>query len=209
MKILELIEDIGESLFGDKRHDALLHFAEQKRFQYRRRVNPDLLPLEVQKLDLFSIERSKRRQIKGFLHRQEQRPSVLGQIFDYAVDGKRTTVYFYQSKALDLPTLKLTPRSSLSKFNVFGKSEWSDIDKTFAGNFDITSDDMNAMRMLVTIQFAEIMNELEGYTVEGRADYLIIYRLKKEEDIIDMDNVYAAGLELADIILHDHSNELV
>lgn len=212
MKLLDILEDLGDAIFGDKRVEALQHFAKHQSFKFRRKVNPDLLPIEVQRLDLFLQNRKKTRTIKGFLHKQETKPNILGQIFDYGIEGtsSRTTVYLMQSKQLDLPRFKIEPKSHLSRLNIFtGKSEWSDVDKAFGSNFEVTSEDLNTMRMLITIQFAEVANELKDYTIEGIEDYLLIYQHKHQEDIIKMDNIYGLALELADIILHDHSNELV
>jgi hypothetical protein len=212
MKLLEILEDLSDAIFGDKRVDALQHFAKHQGFKFRRKVNPDLLPLEVQRLDLFSQNRKKSRSIKGFLHKQETKPNILGQIFDYGIEGStsRTTVYLMQSKQLDLPPFKIEPKSHLSRLNVFtSKSEWSDVDRDFGSKYEVTSDDLNTMRMLITIQFAEVVNELDEYTIEGVDDYLLIYQPKHQEDIIRMDNIYGLAVELADIILHDHSNELV
>lgn len=208
--MLDFLEDIGEMIFGNKRLDVLRHFAASQGFKVRRRVNPELLPADVQGMEVFQ-SKGKRKIIKGLLYRRETSLDVLGQIFDYQSDfgGKSTTVYLYDSKALDLPYMILQPRSHLSKLNVFASSEWSSVDKDFAAAFSVESDDMNAMRMLITIQFADVMMDLKGYTVEGQGDYLAVYKKGHQEDIINMDNIYAASLDLVDIIIHDHSNELV
>ena len=65
------------------------------------------------------------------------------------------------------------------------------------------------MRMMITSHFADVLLRLGDYTVEGKGDYLVIYKKSKRVDIVDMDNVYDDGLELLDIIINDHSNELV
>lgn len=210
--MIEILEDLGELIFGNKRQGALKHFARRKGFQYMRRVNPSLLPMEVQRMGFFEGSRS--RSLKGLLTKTESELNIKSTIFDYLhyheFGNKTTTVYLYEYDKLGLPIFTIAPRSTLAKLgSMFSSSEWAAVDKNFDKNFTVTSTDMNAMRMMVTIQFAELMSELEGFVVEGNDQYLVMYKTHSMTDIIDMDNHHDAALELIDIILHDASGELV
>jgi len=210
--MLELLEDLGGLIFGDKRQTALRHFASSKQFHYKRRVNPSLFPLEVQKMPFF--EGKKSRSLKGFLSKVEKRFAIDAHIFDYLhyheFGNKTTTVYLYKKNGLRLPIFGVRPKSGISKLgSIFSSSEWSTVNKEFDKEFIVDSADMNEMRMMITIQFAEVMLDLKGYEVEGRGDYIAVYKRHDMTDIIDMDNVHDSALELIDIILHDYSNELI
>jgi len=210
--MIEILEDIGELIFGNKRQGALKHFAKSKGFQYLRRVNPSLLPLEVQRMGFF--EGSKSRSLKGMLTRSESELNIKTMIFDYLhyhdFGNRTTTVFLYEYDKLGLPVFSIAPRSAFGKLsNIFSSTEWSAVDKTFDKNYTVSSVDMNVMRMMVTIQFAEVMNSLNGFTLEGSDQYLALYKTHSMADIIDMDNHHAAALEIIDIILHDSSGELV
>lgn len=210
--MIEILEDIGELIFGNKRQGALKHFARTKTFRYLRRVNPSLLPMEVQRMDFF--EGSKKRSLKGVLTKSESPLNIKTTIFDYLhyhdFGNKTTTIFLYEYDKLGLPVFKIEPRSTFGKIgNLLSSTEWSAVDKEFDKNFTVTSDDMNAMRMMITIQFAELMTDLPGFAVEGDDRYLAIYKSQSMADIIDMDNHHEAALELIDIILNDNSGELV
>jgi hypothetical protein len=49
------------------------------------------------------------------------------------------------------------------------------------------------------------MLSIKNYTVEALGNYLLIYQTNHTTDIIDMDNIGDAGLELIDIILTDYT----
>lgn len=208
----EFLEDIGDLVFGNKRLSIYQHFAQSKGFSYKRKVVPELLPAPVQSFSVFN--RKKSQSIKGFVYKKEVGLNVLGQVFDYHLNGdfgkKSTTIYLFESKALDLPVFKITPRGHFSRLgNLFRSNKWVNVDKSFNERFEVTSQDETVMHMIITEQFAEVLLHLGDYYVEGNADFLAIYRPNEVTDIIDMDNVYQAGLELVDIILHDHGNELI
>ncbi len=93
--------------------------------------------------------------------------------------------------------------------SIFSSNEWASVSKEFSEGFEIESADMNYMRMMITFQYADIVSTLKNYTIEGYQDYLVLYKRNSKVDIVDMDNVYDDGRELLDIIINDHSNELV
>ena len=210
--MIEFLEDVGEMIFGNKRMDALRHFANSKKFAMKRRVKAELLPLDVQYMQVFDGKKAKR--IRGFLYKRDLRLNALTQIFDYHYDSnlgtKITTIFLMENKGLNMPYFCINPKSHFSKLgNIFRSGEWSDVDKVFDENFEVVSEDINFMNIMITIQFAEVMTELLGFTVEGKGDYLVLYKKNTKIDIVDMDNVYDAGVELLDIILNDQSNEMV
>ena len=211
--MFEFLEDIGDLLFGNKRIDTYKHFAHRKGFRLKRKHNPEALPIDVLKMELFK-EKRKNRAIKGLIYRKEVELNVLTQIFDlhhYNDLGKKsTTVYIFDNDKLNIPHFIITPKGSFGKIgNIFSSSEWADVDKDFANNFNVETTDINDMQMMLTIQFAEVMMHMTDYTVEGLGKHMAIYRKNHTTDIIDMDNVYMDGLELMDIILHDHSKEMI
>lgn len=211
--MLEFLEDIGDLIFGNKRLDVYKHFAIRKDFQLKRKHNPEILPIDILSMDLFRQNR-KKRAIKGLIYRKENDLNTLTQIFDlqnYNDLGKKsTTVYVFENEDMHIPHFVITPKSSFGKLgSIFSSSEWSDVNKDFASSFDVKTVDMNDLQMMLTIQFAEVMLNLENYTVEGNGNHIAIYRKNHITDIIDMDNVYLDGLELMDIILHDHSKEMI
>ncbi len=211
--MLEFLEDIGDIIFGNKRLDVYRHFAQRKDFRVKRKHNPELLPIDILKMELFK-ENRKKRAIKGMIYRKETDLDILSQIFDlhhYNDLGKKsTTVYTYENDDMHIPYFIITPKSNFGKLgSIFSSSEWADVNKDFASSFDVKTDDINDMQMMLTIQFAEVMLNLKDFTVEGNGKHIAIYRKNHTTDIIDMDNVYNDGLELMDIILHDHSKEMI
>ena len=211
MGLIDLFDDIGDALFGNKRFNELRHFARSKEFQIRRKVVAGQLHMDVQSMQFFSDDKSKR--IKGYLYKKNIKFDALTQIFDlyYATNTNlTTTVFLFDTKVLDLPSFIIKPKGGLSKLgNIFTSSEWSTVSRDFDKDFVVESTDMNYMRMMITSHFAEVTLRLGDYTLEGRGDYLAVYKKSKKVDIVDMDNIYDDGLELLDIIINDHSNELV
>lgn len=211
--MLEFLEDIGDIIFGNKRLEAYKHFARTKDFRVKRKHNPEILPFDVLSMQLLKQNR-KKRGIKGLIYKNDTKLNILTQIFDlnyYNDLGKKTTtVFVFEHEDMQLPSFIISPKSSLGKIgNLFSSNEWSDVNKEFASNFEVQTSDINEMQMLLTFQFAEVMLNIPDYTVEGNGKHLAIYRKYHTTDIIDMDNIYMDGLELMDIILHDHSEEMI
>lgn len=211
--MLEFFDEIVDIIFGNKRLEAYKHFARSKDFRLKRKHNPEELPIDVLGMDLFQQNRKNRR-IKVLIYRNELKLNTLIQIFDLNnyndLEKKTTTVFLFKYDDMNLPHFIITPKSSFGKLgNIFSSSEWSDVNKDFASSFNVDASDINEMQMMLTIQFAELMLQLKDYTVEGNGTHLAIYRKNHTTDIIDMDNVYLDGLELMDIILHDHSKEMI
>ena len=203
--MISLFQDIAELLFGSKRQEAFKHFAYKKEFSYQRRTRLESLPLEVLRMDLMT--QSKKATIKGLIAKPHEAWQTVGHIFDLTQGSefgeKTTTVFLFQCHQMKLPPVKITPKSSLGKLgSIFSSGEWSHIDPNFDRAFAVTSDDLNRMRILLTIQFAEEMLKLEDFVLEGNGSYFILYKKNHKVDIIDMDNVYDTALHLVDIILH-------
>jgi len=211
--MLEFLEDIGDIFFGNKRLEAYKHFARSKDFRTKRKHNPEILPIDVLSMRLFKQNRTKR-SIKGLIYKKDTELDILTQIFDlhyYNDLGKKTTtVFVFEHEDMHLPNFIISPKSSFGKIgNLFSSSGWEDVNKEFASSFDVETSDINEMQMLLTFQFAEVMLNMPDYTVEGKGKHLAIYRKFHTTDIIDMDNIYMDGLELMDIILHDHSGGMI
>lgn len=212
MGLIDFLDDVGDLVFGNKRLDELKHFARSKDFQMRRKVKAEQLHVDVQSMKFY--EGKKRKAIKGYLYRKDLKLSSLNQIFDYYYTSDygttTTTIFMYQCDDLDLPLFSIKPKGGLSKLgNIFSSSEWSEVDRNFDKEFVVESQDMNEMRMMVTMQFAEVMLRLTGFTLEGNGDFLVLYKKSKKADIVDMDNIYDDGLEILDIIINDYSKEIV
>lgn len=211
MGLIDLFDDIGDAIFGNKRLNELRHFARSKNFQIRRKVIADQLHGDVQSMAFYEDNRAKR--IKGYLYKKDVKFDALTQIFDlyYATNTNiTTTIFLYSTSLLELPKFIIKPKGGLSKLgNIFSSTEWSAVSRDFDKDFVVESRDMNYMRMMITSHFADVMLTLGDYTVEGKGGYLVIYKKSRKVDIVDMDNVYDDGLGLLDIILNDHSNELV
>lgn len=210
--MIDFLDDIGDLIFGNKRFDSLKHFAEAKKFQIRRKVNAQKLPLNVQKMEFFGGK--KKKSIKGYLFKKDAEFNSLNQIFDYYYSGDygttTTTIFLYDCVSLDMPAFIIKPKGGLSKLsNLFSSSEWSKVSSEFDKAFTVASSDLNYLRMVITIQFAEVMMNMKNCTVEGNGSHLVIYRKNTKVDIVDMDNVYDDGRELLDIIINDHSAEIV
>ena len=210
--MIEFFEDIGDLIFGNKRLNELKHFASKKGFQLRRKVQVNSLDNDVKKMQFF--DGKKKKSIKGYLFKKDLKFGSLNQVFDYYYRGDygntTTTIFMYDCESMDLPSFIIKPKSSLSKLgNIFTSTEWSGVSRDFDNDFVVESTDMNYMRMMITMQFADVMLKLGNYTLEGKGDYLVLYKKNTKIDIIDMDNVYDYGIDLLDIIINDHSNELV
>lgn len=211
--MIEILEEIGDIIFGNKRLDTYRHFATSKDFRLRRKHNPETLPIDVLSMQLFK-ENRKKRAIKGFIFKRETQPEVLSQIFDlivYTEFGKRnTTIYLYENEKMHLPYFHVKPKSGFSKLgNIFTSNDWSYVNRDFARQFEVETTDINEMQMMLTEQFADVLLHLQDHHVEGNGHHLIVYKRNQATDIIDMDNIYLDGLELIDIILHDHSQEMI
>ncbi|MEM9547041.1 MAG: hypothetical protein AAGA77_13755 [Bacteroidota bacterium] len=210
--MIDFIDDIVDLVFGNKRLEALRHFANSKQFQFRKKANAEKLPLDVQKMEFF--EGKKRKSIKGYLFKKDLEYNSFNQIFDYNYSGDygnaTTTIFLYDSEMLDLPSFVVKPKSGFGKLgNIFSSGEWSNVNSDFDKAFTVESSDLNFMRMAITIQFAELMLKLKNFVVEGRGSHLVIYKKNTKVDIVDMDNIYDDGRELIDIIVNDNSAEIV
>lgn len=210
--MIDFFDDIGDLIFGNKRLDELKHFARSKGFQMKRKVKTTGLHLDIQGMNFF--EGKKRKTIKGYLYKKDNEYNSLNQIFDYYYAGDlgtyTTSIFLYNCTALSLPQFNIKPKGSLSKLgNIFSWTEWSDVNRNFDKDYVIESKDMNYMRMMITTQFTDVMLRLGDFTLEGKGDYLVLYKKHTKADIVDMDNIYDYGLEILDIILNDHSNEMV
>ncbi len=210
--MIDFLDDISDLIFGNKRLDALKHFANSKQFQIRRKANAQKLPLDVQKMEFF--DGKKKKTIKGYLFKKDVEFNSFNQIFDYYYSGdygtSTTTIFLYDSDQLDLPSFIVKPKGGLGKLgSLFSTSEWSDVSSDFDKSFSVESSDLNFMRMIITIQFAEVLLKMKNYTIEGKGSHLVVYKKNTKVDIVDMDNVYDDGRELIDIIVNDNSAEIV
>lgn len=210
--MLDFLDDVMDMVFGNKRYAELQHFANSKQFQIRKKANARKLPLDVQKMEFFEGKRKK--SIKGYLFKKDVEFNAFNQIFDYHYSGDYgntpTTIFLFDSEMLDLPSFRVKPKGGFGKLgSLFSNSEWSDVSSEFDRAFSVESSDMNFMRMVVTIQFAEVMLRMKNFTVEGRGSHLVIYKKNSKVDIVDMDNIYDDGRELIDIIVNDNSAEIV
>lgn len=209
--MIEFFEDIKDLVFGNKRLEALKHFAIAKEFQLRKKVIAEKLPMDVQQMEFF--DGKKRKSIKGYLFKKDLEFNSFNQIFDYYYSGNSstaTTIFLYDSESLDLPSFIIKPKRGLGKLgSLFSSSEWSNVSSQFDKAFSVESSDLNFMRMVITIQFAEVLLSMKNFTIEGKGSNLVIYRKSSKVDIVDMDNVYDDGRELIDIIVNDNSAEIV
>ena len=210
--MIDFLDDIGDFIFGNKRFDSLKHFAGAKQFQIKRKVNAQKLPLEVQKMEFFDGKRKK--SIKGYLFKKDVEFNSFNQIFDYYYSGDygstTTSIFLYDCESLDMPSFIIKPKGGLGKLgSLFSSSEWSNVSSDFDKAFTVESTDLNYLRMVITIQFAELLMNMKNFTIEGKGSHLVIYKRNKKIDIVDMDNVYDDGRELLDIIINDHSGEIV
>ena len=210
--MIDFIDDITDLIFGNKRLDSLKHFAASKHFQIRKKAKAEKLPIEVQKMQFF--EGKRRKSIKGYLFKKDIEFDSFNQIFDYYYSGdygsSTTTIFLYDCESLDLPSFIIKPKGGFGKLgSFFSSSEWSDVSPEFDKGFGVESSNMNFMRTTLTIQFAEVMLQMKDFTVEGNGSHLVLYKRNAKVDIVDMDNIYDSGKELMDIILNDHSAEIV
>jgi len=210
--MFEFLEEIGELIFGNKRIDELVHFARSKDFQFRKKVKAKKLPLPVQQMDFFKDK--KKQSIKGYLFKKDLELNSFNQIFDFYrgsdYGNSGTTIFLYDCEGLDLPGFIIKPKGGFRKLgSIFSGGEWSHVNPEFEKAYTVESTDMNYMRMAITIQFAEVMLRLKGFSLEGKGSHLVLYKKNTRTDIVDMDNIYFDGKELIDIIIHDHSEEIV
>lgn len=210
--MIDFIDDIFDAVFGNKRLDALRHFASSKQFQIRKKAKAEKLPIDVQGMQFFDGKR--RKSIKGYLFKKDVEFESFNQIFDYYYASDygttTTTIFLFDCESLDLPSFIIKPKGGFGKLgSIFSGGEWSQVNSEFDKSFSVESTDLNFMRMIVTIQFAEVMLGMKGYTLEGKGTHLVLYKKNTKIDIVDMDNVYDNGRELMDIIINDHSAEIV
>ena len=209
--MINIFQEIGDLIFGNKRLEALKHFARTKDFGYKKRFTVSTLPIEVQKMDFY--KNRKKKSIKGVLYKSFERHETTSHIFDLKSAGdlgsNTTTSYLFYSPKLNLPYFIIKPRNPFSKIgNIFGGSEWSEFHPDFDKEFVIESNNLNYMRMAMTIQFTDTMLKLKSYSLEGFGKYMLLYKPNDLTDIIDKDNTFDAGIELVDIILNDYTGSL-
>ena len=205
MAIVDLLNDIGDLFFGNKRIDELKHFAQAKSFQLRKRV--DLKRIHPSLKEMKWMNYSNSPTVKGYLFKTNAETKSLDQIFDIYTKGEfktsPTTIFLFQHDNLDLTKFTISPKGSFSKIgNIFSSSEWSNVNKSFDKAFSVEGNDLNFLRMHLTFQFAEEMLKISEYTLEGNGNFISIYSPNKKTDIIDMDNIHAVGEEILDILLH-------
>jgi hypothetical protein len=210
--MIDFLDDIGDLIFGNKRLSSLKHFANSKQFQFRKKAFVEKLPIDVQGMQFYRGKQKK--SIKGYLFKKDVALDSFNQIFDYNYSGTygstKTTIFLFDCESLDLPSFIIRPKGGFSKLgSIFSKSEWSFVSGEFDKSFSVESSDLNYMRTTITIQFAEVMLGLKEYTIEGKGSHLVIYKRNSIVDIVDMDNIYDSGIELIDIIINDHSAEIV
>ena len=114
-----------------------------------------------------------------------------------------TTVVQLSSEQLHLPYFVVQPKSTIGKFgSIFSSNEWLEISKEFGNNFVVQSDDMNRIRMFLTIQFAEVMLENPNCTLEGNGNHLFMYQHNSIIDLVDLDHIVRSCYEIVDNILY-------
>jgi hypothetical protein len=203
--MIDIFDDIKDIVFGNQRLNQIKDFGQQHHFGYSRRVSMNDLPAVFESVEFFKGERKK--SIKGFLYRSELDERAIGYIYDYLYYSefgrKTTTVFHFKIEKLNLPYFIVKPRSGLHKISsIFNSTEWNELDKNFDNQFTVASDNMNFMRMNLTIQFAEILLRHKTFAVEGLGDHLFVYDKNNTIDIDKFIPIYKDGLELLDIILH-------
>jgi len=112
--MIDFLEDIGDLVFGNKRLDALSHFARKKGFQFRRKVKTSGLDPMVKDMEFFDGKRKK--SIKGYLFKKDLELQSLNQIFDYTYRGdygtKITTIFLYDCASMHLPKFVIRPKGA-------------------------------------------------------------------------------------------------
>lgn len=206
--MLEFFDEIKDFLFDNRRVEGYKHFARTQGFDFKKKVSPDVLPSELKKMDYFNGK--KKLLIKGFIYKSIEPHPVNLHIYDLVnrreIGSKTTTSFLYYCPELKLPQFSIKPRGGISKIgSIFTGTEWAEYHPEFDKEFIVSSQNMNYLRMAMTTQFTDVMLNIKNYIVEGLGNYMLIYRPNHITDIIHMDNVYEAGLELIDIILTDYS----
>ena len=78
--MLNIFDEIKDLLFGNKRLEAYKHFSKTQGFEFKKKVNPEVLPFEVQKMDY--SKGMKKSNIKGFIYKSFQAHSINVHIYD-------------------------------------------------------------------------------------------------------------------------------
>ncbi len=200
---MNIIEEIKDLIFGNNRIEELKHYAKSNKWGFSKRIKMSQIPDKVRHLEF--IKNNSDRAIKGFLYQDLN--GGLRYIYDLnnrnEIGFKSTTIFHIRADQLKLPQFIISPKSTMQRFgNVFTSNEWNDVDKEFGNNFEVRSNNMNAMRMMITIQVAEIINKLNFCTIEGIDNHLIFYRQNTSISTTEFDRMSKLGIDLIENIIY-------
>jgi len=208
----DFYDDIKDAVVGNQRKRNLVQFAEKYGYAFRKRISMDELDLAVLTLNLFKAKSGQRR--KNILSGYDNKTSSKILIFDNVIrkpKRRTTTCMLIESDLLNLPRFCLRPKRSFEKVAALFKTNQHSLAKypELQRALVLEAKHLDHMQRYVTDQLATWLLEHSGWIIEGIDDWLLVYQGNNMVDVAELRPFKMSVLELTEILLFDHSNDLV
>ncbi len=211
-KLENLFDDSKEALVGNQRKSKLMQFARKYGFDFSKRISMEDIDLAVRSFQFFKSK--KRTRLKHVLSKSDEHTAAQITIFDSALRGakkKTTTAIMMDSELLNLPRFIIRPRRTLEKVSrIFESNQhllarYPDLQKKMT--LQVTHPDY--LQRYLTDQLAEVLLENTEVSIEGLDDWLLLYYEHTVVDLPDLLPFYQFATHFTEVLLFDHSNDLV
>lgn len=207
------IDDLLDSFRRNERIAELSQLARQYDFAFTSKEKFANQPFFLKGFDIFKGKKSKR--LKGILQKRD--PSFTGiiRIYDYTYYGefkkRNTTIFEIKSQEFDFDKFEIKPKGTLNQIQGFfmDKEKPFPEKKEFHSKYEIKTGDSIIFEGQAGSRVLEDIAGKKGLSVEGEADYLLVYyrnqKIPSKEIMVEYDFV----LDLIEHILYDYSDDYV
>jgi hypothetical protein len=160
----------------------------------------------VRYLESFELFRHKSGTVKHLSHRKSINLDFEINLFDYSYvvsTGKTTitvqqTVFFVNSKSLDLPIFLLRPEHLGHRIMEYFGSEDIDFDQypVFSEKYRLTGENEDFIRSAFDDKVLRYFSEANGWHIEATNYYLVYYEPSKLCPVEELDRFYSRGEEI-------------
>ncbi|NND06877.1 MAG: hypothetical protein HKN87_10900 [Saprospiraceae bacterium] len=210
--IEDIFDDVKDALVGNARRESFLQFAEKYDLSYQKRMRSTELDLAVLTLNFFG--KRKKQRLKNVLTSYDQKTASKLLIFDVhrsKTPKKKTTCVLLESDLLNLPRYCFRPKRSVEKVTALFKANQRSLARypELQRSMVLEAKHMEYMQRYLTEQLADMILSNKATTIEGIDDWLLIYQEDKRVEVSDLLSFRSYAIALAEILLFDHSNDLV
>lgn len=208
----DIYDDIKDAVVGNQRKRNLIQFAAKYDFDYNKRISIGELDLAVLTLNLFKTNR--RQRLKNILAGNDQKTASKILIFDTELrkpSKKATTCVLLESDLLNLPRFCLRPKRSFEKVAALFKTNQHSLAKypELQKSMVLEAKHLDYVQRYLTDQLAAWLLDHPDCIIEGIDDWVLIYQENTLVDVSELLPFSTYTLVLAEILLFDHSNDLV